>query len=334
LKWEQEIKRQLTENAKAVDRFIYDEVQGSRPEVLYEASRHLIKAGGKRLRPYLTVKACEAVGGSPEDAVPYAAALEILHNFTLVHDDVMDHDAFRRGHPTVHKEYGVPMAILAGDLLFAKVYDVMVKHAPSGVRPVDVVRCIRKTTDATLTLCQGQALDMLYPGAQDIGEDDYIFMVGAKTSALFRACAEVGAIVGGASDEHVEALGRFAWDAGIAFQIVDDVLGLTSDEETLGKPVGSDIREGKKTLIAIHALRNADEAQKKKVLNALGKEEASEKSVSDAIEALHASGSIRYATEKAREYEGRALKELDRLPESEARHHLRALVEYFVHREY
>jgi len=334
LQWEQETKKQLAENAEAIDRFIYGEVQGSRPEVLYEASRHLIKAGGKRLRPYLTVKACEVVGGSPEDAVPYAAALEILHNFTLVHDDVMDHDDFRRGHPTVHKEYGVPMAILAGDLLFAKVYDIMVKHAPRGVRPVDVVRCIRKTTDATLTLCQGQALDMLYPGAQDIDEDDYIFMVGAKTSALFRACAEVGAIVGGASDEHIEALGRFAWDAGIAFQIVDDILGLTSDEKTLGKPVGSDVREGKKTLIVIHALRCADKGQRKTLLNALGKEEASEKTVKEAVEALHASGSIMYAKDKAMEYEDRALKELDRLPDSETRRHLRALVEYFVHREY
>ena len=334
MQWEQEIKRQLAENAKAIDRFIYDEVQGSRPEVLYEASRHLIKAGGKRLRPYLTVKACEAVGGSPEDAVPYAAALEILHNFTLVHDDVMDHDTFRRGHPTVHKEYGVPMAILAGDLLFAKVFDIIVKHAPSGVRPADVVRCIRKTTDATLTLCQGQALDMIFPGAEDISEDDYIFMVGAKTSALFKACAEVGAIAGGASDEHVEALGRFAWDAGIAFQIVDDVLGLTADEKTLGKPVGNDVREGKKTFIVIHALRHADKEQRKMLLNALGKEDASEKAVKEAVEALHASGSIIYAKDKAIEYENRALKELDRLPDSKARRHLRALVEYFVHREY
>lgn len=334
MQWEQEIKRQLAENAKAIDRFIYDEVQGSRPEVLYEASRHLIKAGGKRLRPYLTVKACEAVGGSPKDAVPYAAALEILHNFTLVHDDVMDHDAFRRGHPTVHKEYGVPMAILAGDLLFAKVFDIIVKHAPSGARPIDVVRCIRKTTDATLTLCQGQALDMIYPSAEDISEDDYIFMVGAKTSALFKACAEVGAIAGGASDEQVEALGRFAWDAGIAFQIVDDVLGLTSDEKTLGKPVGSDVREGKKTLIVIHALHHADKAQRKILLNALGKEEVSEKAVKEAVEALHVSGSIVYAKDRAIEYENHALKQLDRLPDSEARRHLRALIEYFVHREY
>ena len=334
MRWEQEIKRQLEENAEAVDRFIYEEIRGGRPEVLYEASRHLIRAGGKRLRPYLTVKACEAVGGDPEEAVPYAAALEILHNFTLVHEDVMDHDAFRRGHPTVHKEYGVPMAILAGDLLFAKVYDIMVRHAPNGVQPADIVRCIGKTTDATLTLCQGQALDMIFPEAKDINEDDYIAMVGAKTSALFRACAEVGAIAGGASDAQVEALGRFAWDAGIAFQIVDDVLGLTADEAKLGKPVGSDIREGKKTLIVIHALSYADNEQMRKLLNALGSDEASEKDVRDAVEALHASGSIRYARDKAIEYEDRALKELEELPDSEARRHLRALVEYFVHREY
>ena len=119
---ESAIKKNLAENAEAIDAYIMEALSDQKPEVLYEAAKHLIKSGGKRLRPYLTVKACEAVGGNPVDAVPFAAALEILHNFTLVHDDVMDHDDLRRGHPTVHKLYGTPMAILAGDLLFAKVY--------------------------------------------------------------------------------------------------------------------------------------------------------------------------------------------------------------------
>jgi geranylgeranyl diphosphate synthase type I len=226
------------------------------------------------------------------------------------------------------------MAILAGDLLFAKVYDIMVKHSPRGARPADIVRCIEKTTDATLLLCQGQAMDMTFPSAHDISEDDYIFMVGAKTSSLFRACAELGAIVGGAPDEQVEALGQFAWNAGIAFQITDDVLGLTSDEESLGKPVGSDIREGKKTLIVLHALQHAGEADRKRLLDALGKVDASEEAVDAAVEALYASGSISYAREKAEEYENRALDELGLLPETEAKQHLRGLVDYFVHREY
>jgi len=334
LKWEQEIKRQLAENAEKIDAFIYSEIKGDRPASLYEASRHLIKAGGKRLRPFLTVKSCEAVGGDPAEAVPYAAALEILHNFTLVHDDVMDHDDFRRGHPTVHKEYGVPMAILAGDLLFAKVYDIVAKHAPRNMRPADVIRCFDKITEATLILCQGQALDMGFPDVKDVSEDEYISMVSAKTSALFKACAEVGAIVGGAPDDQVEAIGKFAWDAGIAFQIVDDILGLTADEEKLGKPVGSDVREGKKTLIVIHALTHAKKKQRDTLLSVLGVEDATNDAIAKAVEALRASGSIQYAKDAAKRYMDSAYAMLDRLPDSDAKNDLRVLVDYFVNREY
>jgi geranylgeranyl diphosphate synthase type I len=330
----EDIKRELAENAARVDAFMMGELRGGSPAALHEASRHLIEAGGKRLRPYLTVKACEAVGGDPAGAVPYAAALEILHNFTLVHDDIMDNDDLRRGHPTVHKTFGVPMAILAGDLLFAKVYDIMARHAPTGVDAADVVRCIDCTTQATLTLCRGQALDMGFPDAKEVSEDDYVSMVGAKTSALFRACAQVGAILGGGSDEQVEALGGFAWDAGIAFQIVDDVLGLTSDEETLGKPVGSDIREGKKTLMVIHALKRASKRQREALMRALGVEEASEEATAAAVEALHASGSIAYAREKAAGYAEAACAKLDVLPDSGAKRDLRALVDYFVSRDH
>ena len=334
MKWEQEIKRKLAENAERIDEFIYGEIQGDRPVVLYEASQHLIKAGGKRLRPFLTVKACEAVGGDPMEAVPYAAALEVLHNFTLVHDDVMDHDDFRRGHPTVHKVYGVPMAILAGDLLFAKVYDIVAKHAPRNMRPADIVRCFDKITEATLTLCQGQALDMVFSDAKDVSEDEYIAMVSAKTSALFKACAEVGAIAGGAPEDQIEALGKFAWDAGIAFQIVDDILGLTADEDKLGKPVGSDVREGKKTLIVIHALTYAKKRQKETLLRTLGIEDADDDSITKAVEALSASGSIQYAKDVAKKYMDSAYVMLDKLPDSAAKNDLRILVDYFVNREY
>jgi geranylgeranyl diphosphate synthase type I len=226
------------------------------------------------------------------------------------------------------------MAILAGDLLFAKVYDIMARHAPRGVGAADVVRCFDCTTQATLTLCRGQALDMEFPDAKEVSEDDYVSMVGDKTSALFRACAQVGAILGGAGDEQVEALGGFAWDAGIAFQIVDDVLGLTADEAALGKPVGSDIREGKKTLMVIHALKHAGKRQREALLGALGVEEATEEATAAAVEALRASGSIAHAREKAAGYAEAAYAKLDVLPDSGAKRDLRALVDYFVNREY
>jgi len=328
------IEQKLAENARMINGFLERELSGQEPESLEKASLHLIEAGGKRLRPYMTIKACEAVGGRAEDAVPFAAAVEFLHNFTLVHDDVMDHDDLRRGKPTVHKVYGMPMAILAGDLLFAKVYDVIVRNRPSGMSPERLLESIDKVTEATLILCQGQALDISLPSASDVTVDDYIYMVGAKTSALFRACAQVGALVGGGSTEQVDALGSFAWDAGVAFQIEDDVLGVTADEETLGKPVGSDIREGKKTLINIHALENATEEQRKLIDRAFGVEDASPGDIEAAIETLKEVGSVAYARSVADEYITRAFKSLEAIPATPAKSELKTLVKYFVRREY
>jgi geranylgeranyl diphosphate synthase type I len=328
------IEQRLAENARMINGYLERALSEQEPEPLGRASLHLIEAGGKRLRPYLTVKACEAVGGRAEDAVPFAAAVELLHNFTLVHDDVMDHDDLRRGKPTVHKVYGMPMAILAGDLLFAKVYDVTLKNRPPGMPPERLIESIDKITEATMILCRGQAMDMSFPCASDVSVDDYIEMVGAKTSALFRLCAQVGALAGGGSDDQVDTLGGFAWDAGVAFQIEDDVLGVTADEATLGKPVGSDLREGKKTLINIHALENATGEHRKLFDKAYGVEDASQKDIEAAVEALKEVGSIDYARSVADEYVARAFKSLDAIPDTPAKDELKALVEYFVKREY
>jgi geranylgeranyl diphosphate synthase type I len=328
------MERRLAENARMINGYLEEALSGQEPELLEKASLHLIEAGGKRLRPYLAVKACEAVGGQADDAVPFAAAVEFLHNFTLVHDDVMDHDDLRRGKPTVHKVYGVPIAVLAGDLLFAKVYDVALKNRPPGMPAERLIESMAKITEAAMTLCQGQALDIGFPSASEVSVDDYIEMVGAKTSALFRACAQTGALAGGGSDDQVDALGGFAWDAGVAFQIEDDVLGVTADEETLGKPVGSDLREGKKTLINIHALENANEEQRKRIGKAFGVEDASREDIEAAVEALREVGSIAYARGVADEYVARAFKQLDAIPDSPAKEELKALVEYFVRREY
>lgn len=328
------IEQKLAENAKMINSFLARELSGQKPESLEKASLHLIEAGGKRLRPYMTIKACEAVGGRAEDATPFAAAVEFLHNFTLVHDDVMDHDDLRRGKPTVHKAYGMPMAILAGDLLFAKVYDVIIRNRPSGMSPKRLLESIDKVTEAALILCQGQALDISFPSASDVTVDDYIHMVGAKTSALFRACAQVGALAGGGSDEQVDALGSFAWDAGVAFQIEDDILGVTADEETLGKPVGSDLREGKKTLINIHALENATQEQRKHIDRAFGVEDVSHEDIEAAVETLEEVGSITYAKNVADDHIKRAFKSLDEIPDTPAKDELKTLVEYFVKREY
>jgi len=330
----EDIKQKLAKNAEPVDEFIQSILMSRNPESLYQASRYIISAGGKRLRPYLPIKSCEAVGGLAKYAVPFAASLEILHNFTLVHDDVMDHDELRRGKPTVHKKFGEPMAILAGDLLFAKVYQSVLDHAPAQMSSDEVVAALGKMTDSIILLCEGQALDISFPQAMDVTEKDYLDMIGGKTSALFMACAEVGAMAGGATKTQISALGKFAWDAGLAFQIVDDVLGITADEAKLGKPVGSDIREGKKTLIMIHALANANEEQMLVLNRAVGVESASKEDIDAVVKTLEEIGSIQYAKDEAEKYTRSAFESIKIIPDGASKQELIDLVNYFSQREY
>ena len=329
-----QIQEKLIETAEPVNTFIENLLMDRKPSQLYEASRHIINAGGKRLRPFLTIKSCEAAGGKKKDAIPFAAALEILHNFTLIHDDVMDHDVLRRGRPTVHATYGEPMAILAGDLLFAKVYQSILDYAPAHLSSDDVVLALQKMTDAIIVLCEGQALDVSFPKATDVSEDDYIFMIGAKTSALFKACAEVGAIAAGATSGTINSLGSFAWDAGIAFQIFDDILGITADESKLGKPVGSDIREGKKTIIMIHALKHANDEQLKILMDGMKGEKSTHKEIESAVQVLKKLGSIDYARSEAARYLENAVKSIENLEDTAAKNQLIELVNYFVQRDY
>ena len=159
-------------------------------------------------------------------------------------------------------------------------------------------------------------------------------MVGGKTSALFKACAEVGAIVGGGKKRQVKAMGQFAWDAGIAFQLMDDYLGATADEKTLGKPVGSDLREGKKTLIILHALRKAKPRQKDKILTILGNPAATKQQLEETNVLMNEIGSIDYTLKKADKYIATAKKHLNTLPDTEAKGDLLALIDYFTARQY
>ena len=330
-----EIKGKLKLNAAIIDQFIDENLQIKTPATLYEASRHLIMAGGKRLRPYLVMKSCELVCGNVNNSVPFAAALEVLHNFTLIHDDIMDNDDFRRGVPTVHTKWGVPIGVASGDLLFSKVYDFIIDAYKLGkISGEGALECIERVTDASIAICEGQVLDTSFPSMENVTEEDYIEMVGGKTSALFKACAEIGGIVGGASKEQIKNLGQFAWDSGIAFQIVDDILGVISDKKTLGKPIGSDLREGKKTIIIIYALQNGTEEENKAIRKVLGVRNVSEENILVANEALKSSGGLDYARGKAENYVKQAYSHLDTFRDCEAKEDLKKLIHYFTERLY
>ena len=305
------------------------------PKELYDASKHLIGAGGKRLRPFLVLESCELVGGRWEDALQVAAALEFIHNFTLVHDDIMDRDDKRRGVPTVHTLWGMPIAITAGDMLFAKAYETVVSslrlNKPSPRRLLKVIEII---TNATIEICEGQALDMLFSGRERVSEKEYFDMIGKKTAALLEASSKAGAIIGRGKASQVRRLGRFAHYSGLAFQVADDVLGLTADEEVLGKPVGSDIRDGKRTIIIIHALAHATQAQRGQILSVLGREESSSELVEDAIRVVRSLGSIDYALKKAEEFTEKAKQQLSSFPPSQTKENLLNLADYIVSRRY
>ena len=246
----------------------------------------------------------------------------------------MDNDPIRRAAPTVHMKWGVPIAIAAGDLLFAKVFEAMTTHAPTKMSAKRVKLCVEIAIRATIELCEGQVLDVSFPRIMDVSEDDYLFMVGGKTSALFRACAEIGATVGCGKLRQVKALGRFGWDAGIAFQIMDDYLGANAEEKTLGKPVGSDLREGKKTLIIIHALRNARPGQRDTILSVLGNASASTEAINSVKTIINKIGSLEYALKKADRYTSSAKKYLNTIPDTTAKKDLLDLVDYFTRRQY
>jgi len=327
---------QLAETAEKVDRFIEGVVNlESEPTLLYRAARHIIDAGGKRLRPYLVLKSCKLVGGREEDAIPTAASLELLHTFTLIHDDIMDEDEKRRGLSTVHAKWGVPTAIVTGDLLFAKVYETIAKFTdPRRVPPKRILQVLKVISEASVAICEGQTLDIMFEHNESVSEDEYFRMIQAKTAALLETSARCGGILGGAKKSQVERLGKYGHYAGLAFQLIDDVLGLTADEKVLGKPVGSDIREGKRTLIIVHALKHASEGQRKKILETLGNRSASAQRIQEIIDLVGSLGSINYAEEKAKGYIEKSKKALASLPPTEDREDLISLADLIFARKH
>ena len=305
------------------------------PTKLYDASKHLIEAGGKRLRPFLVLKACELVGGYREDALPMAAAVELLHTFTLVHDDIMDSDNKRRGKPTVHTLWGIPIAISAGDMLYAKAYEAVLSSLQSSkVTPRRILKILSLITEATISICEGQALDIIFEKRDLISEEEYFTMITKKTAGLLETSTKVGAIAGGGKAVQVRRLGRYAYYSGLAFQLIDDYLGIIADEKVLGKPVGSDIREGKRTLILIHALNHATETERKLMYSVLGHEDATSTEIEEVSRIIRSLGSLDYAYKKAEQLVAKAKRQLSPFPPSQIKETLLNLADYILSRKY
>ena len=331
-----DVESYLREQAKKIESEINKWIpRDIKPEVLAKASRHLLEAGGKRLRPCLALAACDAVGGRAEDALEAAAALELLHTFTLIHDDIMDKDGFRRNVKTVYKIWGEPVAIMAGDALFAKVFEVVAANARRLKLPADrVVELFDIISKTSFEICRGQTSDMLFEGRSDVSEQEYLKMVSQKTGALIEASTKVGALLGKGKPKQVKALAEYGRLIGVAFQIHDDMLGVVGERKKFGKPIGNDIREGKRTLIIVRALAKASRGDRATLMCALGNEKASKAELAAAIKILKSTGAIDYAAKKARELVGDAKTKLQLLPDSKAKQFLMELADFTIEREF
>jgi geranylgeranyl diphosphate synthase type I len=319
------IEEALRIRAKLVDEGIPKFLPITPPDEMYNAMRHLLDAGGKRLRPSALLLAAEAVGGKPENVMPAAVAIELVHNFTLIHDDIMDEADIRRGLATVHKKWGVPRAIIAGDALYSKAFEIL---SCTRSEPVWLVESLELMSKTCTDICEGQWMDMNFATRKDVKEEEYMRMVEKKTAVLFAASMKMGATLSGANNDAARALWDFGRMAGIGFQIYDDVIDLITPEKILGKAQGGDIIEGKRTLIVIHAL------SKGVSIEALGKSNATRSEVSAALTTLKDSGSIDYAMNKAVSFieDGKAA--LKVLPDSEAKNILIGLADYMIERKY
>ena len=324
-----DVKEVLGSYSTDITKTIEEELSTITPDNLGEASVYLTRAGGKMLRPALTLITAEAVGGNRESALKSAAAIELIHTFSLIHDDIMDDDDMRRGMPSVHKVWGEDVAILAGDTLFSKAFEIIV--CSKGTTSEQNNKSLATVADACVKICEGQALDMGFEERFDVNEDEYMEMIFKKTGALIAAATKAGAIMGGANDEVIDAMYEYGRLIGLAFQIQDDYLDLASDEETLGKPIGSDIGKGKMTIIAINGLSSAGD-DSEKLLEILKDENNSQADIDLAIEILTKCGAIEYARNLAQDSVDQAKEVLEILPDSSSKQVLSDIADFVLER--
>lgn len=260
---------------------------------------------GKRIRPLLCLLCCQAAGGNWEQAVPAAAAVEILHNFTLIHDDIQDDSPTRRGRPTLWTLWGVPQAINSGDAMFAAAHLAMARLLDNGVPPMTVVRALRRLDETCLELTHGQFADMQFETRDDVAVDEYIAMIQGKTAVLIALCAELGALIAQRDDQTIHHYAAFALHLGLAFQVRDDILGIWGQEDVIGKSAATDIVTRKKSLPVLFGL-----AQNPALRQLYAAPDAGDTFVAQAIALLDDSGARAYAETQERHYTDTALKHL------------------------
>lgn len=291
---------------------------------LHGAMTHLFKGGGKRLRAILPRLVGEAIGNPNEGHYTLGASIEIIHNFTLIHDDIIDQDPIRRGLDAVHVEYDDATAINAGDAMLAVGFEILAESKDIPER--NLRHLIQSIGKMVRKVAEGQQEDIEFEEREIVSEEDYIAMIAGKTSAMFETCARTGAILADADDEIVDCMAEWGLNLGLCFQLMDDLIDITGDTKTLGKPAGSDLVQGKRTLIAIHAL--GSESELPNFEKVFGNSQSSEDDLQGAVNELFESGSIEYARTRAMHHHTIAHNCLDLLEQTEHVNLLRELTDF------
>ncbi|GAA4091047.1 polyprenyl synthetase family protein [Mucilaginibacter panaciglaebae] len=301
------------------------------PAELYEPIYYILSMGGKRMRPALLLMACDLFGGDVEKALPPALAIEVFHNFTLMHDDIMDNAPLRRGKTTVHERWNQNAAILSGDVMLIEGYKLMMQVEDRLLRIIlDIFN------DTAVGVCEGQQLDMDFETRNDVKIDEYIYMIRLKTAVVLGGALKIGSILGGADMKDAELIADFGENLGLAFQLQDDILDIYGSPEKFGKQVGGDIISNKKTYLLIKSLELADEAQTAELNKWINAKEFDSQLKVEAVTGIYNTVQVKQCAENAmHEYAEKAFEALEKinLPE-ENKQYLRDFADSLMVREH
>lgn len=320
----------LTPYINQIDAEVKKYLTPREPKELYEAVNHLFTARGKHLRPILTLLSAQAVGGDSHEVLPYAAAIEMVHVFSLIHDDIMDKADTRRGIEAVHKKFGQSTALLAGDLLLGLAFETVTRlnTTPELHREI-----IRDFSGLVKEICEGQQYDLRFESLKKVDELTYFHMAERKTGTLYEVGMKHGALIARAEATQAKKLAEAGRLIGLAFQVWDDVLDLTIDSKSTGKPALGDVFNGKKTLVTVYAMEKLDPLDRRKLIDLLSKPEKAPSDVAEVLKLFDKSGAIKLAKEKAKAFVSHAKSALGSMPPSNARNLITEIADFAVSRD-
>ncbi len=321
----------LEEHRKIILKNVLEHI-GYKDNKLYEAATHLIKAGGKMIRPALVVLACKAVGGNEDLALFACVGAETGHVASLIHDDIIDEDIIRRNVLTTHVKYGIPIAILAGDLLIIKSFQMIERLVNEKNFPPELaIKLLKITCEGTLDITEGEYLDIEFLNKDDVKLDEYLRMIELKTARAFEIAMKGGAILGFAKDEEIEMLGNYGKYLGIAFQIEDDLISSLGEEKVTGKSV-SDILKKRKTFMVCYVNTFGKPEYKERLKEILNKKEIDEKDILEIKKIFKETGAIEASKKFINYYTNKAVESIKNLKDSNAKTFLIELAYYLANR--